>query len=85
MPRSTCPGSWTKKAVAQIVDYVFTEMGDYFIGAKSDGRQRVKLTYPGVRYFHEAARPGRGWCRTFTTAPLSRFRQFTVTFLPGSS
>src|SRR5579884_3873660 len=41
------PRGLTKKAVAQIVDAVFTEMGDYFIRTRVTRNQAARLTYPG--------------------------------------
>jgi DNA-binding protein HU-beta len=81
--RKSLPRDLTKKTVAQIVDSVFTEMGDYFISAKT--KRGVKLTYPGFGTFSKRRRPGRVVKNpqdriTLITIPP----QFTVTFLPGS-
>jgi nucleoid DNA-binding protein len=40
------PRELTKKTVAQIVDAVFTEMGDYFIRTRVSRNQGARLTYP---------------------------------------
>ena len=81
------PRGLTKKAVAQIVDCVFTEMGDYFISVKS-GRLRLgggaKLTYPGFGTFSKRRRPGRVVKNPQNGSPITIPPQFTVTFSPGS-
>ena len=41
--------------MAQIVDAVFTEMGDYFIRTKVTRNQSAKLTYPGFGTFSSGA------------------------------
>jgi nucleoid DNA-binding protein len=82
--RKGLPGDLTKKAVAQIVDLVFTEMGDYFIRAKATRASGVKLTYPGFGTFSKRKRPQRVVKNFGTGAPITIPPQFTVTFLPGS-
>ena len=53
------PRDLTKKTVSQIVDFVFTEMGDYFIRAKATRATAAKLTYPGFGTFSKRRRPER--------------------------
>ena len=53
------PRDLTKKTVAQIVDAVFTEMGDYFIRARVSRNQAARLTYPGFGTFLKRRRPPR--------------------------
>lgn len=81
--KKSLPRDLTKKAVAQIVDSVFTEMGDYFISAKTKKGNGVKLTYPGFGTFSKRRRPGRV-LKSFHGAPIEIPPHFTVTFLPGS-
>ena len=64
------PRELTKKTVAQIVDAVFTEMGDYFIRTRVSRNQGARLTYPGFGtfskekpVFHQAALNGFGLFR----------------------
>jgi len=58
-------GELTKKAVAELVDTVFSQLGDYFIkaklGANKNGsrHQTAKFTYPGFGTFTKRRRPGR--------------------------
>jgi nucleoid DNA-binding protein len=78
------PRALTRKAVAQIVDSVFTEIGDYFISAKPTRSNGVKLTYPGFGTFSKRRRPGRVVKHPQNGSPIPIPPRFTVTFLPGS-
>ena len=78
------PRDLTKKAVAQIVDLVFTEMGDYFIREKTTRSNGVKLTYPGFGTFSKRRRPGRVVKNPQNGNPITIPSQFTVTFSAGS-
>lgn len=78
------PRDLTKKAVAQIVDLVFTEMGDYFIREKTTRSNGARLTYPGFGTFSKRRRPGRVVKNPQNGNPIAIPPQFTVTFLPGS-
>lgn len=82
--KKSLPRDLTKKTVAQIVDFVFTEMGDYFISAKTKRGNGAKLTYPGFGTFSKRRRPSRVVKNPRTGAPMTIPPQFTVTFLPGS-
>jgi DNA-binding protein HU-beta len=82
--RKNLPRDLTKKTVAQILDAVFTEMGDYFIRAKSTRSNGVKLTYPGFGTFSKRRRPGRVVRNPQNGNPITVPPQFTVTFSPGS-
>lgn len=82
--RKDLPRDLTKKTVAQLVDFVFTEMGDYFIRAKATRNNGVKLTYPGFGTFSKRRRPERIVRNPQNGEPITIPAQFTVTFLPGS-
>lgn len=82
--KKSLPRDLTKKTVAQIVDFVFTEMGDYFISAKTKRGNGVKLTYPGFGTFSKRLRPSRVVKNPRTRAPMTIPPHYTVTFLPGS-
>jgi nucleoid DNA-binding protein len=82
--KKNLPRELTKKAVLQIVDHVFTEMGDYFIRAKATRTSAAKLTYPGFGTFSKRRRPERVVKNPQTGAPITIPPQFTVTFSPGS-
>ena len=53
------PRELTKKTVAQIVDAVFVEMGDYFIRTRVSRTQGPRLTYPGFGTFSKRRRGER--------------------------
>jgi nucleoid DNA-binding protein len=87
--RKNLPRDLTKKTVTQILDAVFTEMGDYFIRAKSTRARATrangaKLTYPGFGTFSKRRRPGRVVRNPQNGNPINVPPQFTVTFSPGS-
>ncbi|MEO5770426.1 MAG: HU family DNA-binding protein, partial [Polyangia bacterium] len=82
--RKDLPRDLTKKTVSQLVDFVFTEMGDYFIRAKATRSSGVKLTYPGFGTFSKRRRPQRIGRNPQNGSVITIPSQFTVTFLPGS-
>lgn len=82
--RKDLPRDLTKKTVSQLVDFVFTEMGDYFIRAKATRASGVKLTYPGFGTFSKRRRPQRIGRNPQNGSAITIPSQFTVTFLPGS-
>jgi nucleoid DNA-binding protein len=77
------PRDLTKKTVAQIVDAVFTEMGDYFIRTRVSRKQAARLTYPGFGTFSKRRRPPRMVKNPRTGAPIEIPPQETITFSPG--
>jgi DNA-binding protein HU-beta len=77
------PRDLTKKTVMQIVDLVFTEMGDYFIRTKVTRKQAAKLTYPGFGTFSKRRRGERVVKNPKTKEPITIPAQETVTFSPG--
>jgi DNA-binding protein HU-beta len=81
--RKQLPRELTKKTVSQIVDAVFTEMGDYFIRTKVTRNQAAKLTYPGFGTFSKRRRGPRMVKNPKTGAPITIPPQETVTFSPG--
>ena len=78
------PRGLTKKSVAQIVDAVFTEMGDYFIRTRLTRNQSARLTYPGFGTFSKRRRPPRMVKNPATGAPITIPQQETITFSPGT-
>jgi len=82
--RKSLPRDLTRKTVAQIVDSVFTEMGDYFISAKTRSGNGAKLTYPGFGTFAKRRRAGRVIRNPQNGDPIDVPPKFTVTFLPGA-
>jgi len=49
----------TKKAVADIVDGVFAELGDYFVKSRATRASTPRFTYPGFGTFAKRRRGGR--------------------------
>ena len=82
--KKNLPRDLTKKTVAQIVDFVFTEMGDYFIREKATRSNGAKLTYPGFGTFSKRRRPGRVGRHPMHGTPITIPPQFTVVFSLGS-
>ena len=76
------PRGLTKKAVAQIVDAVFLEMGDYFIRTKVTRNAIAKLTYPGFGTFSKRRRGERTVRNPQTGDPIVIPAQSTITFSP---
>src|SRR6185369_5112110 len=81
--RKQMPRELTKKAVARIVDAVFTEVGDYFIRSKVTRNQPAKLTYPGFGTFLKRRRGPRMVKNPVTGDPITIPPQETITFSPG--
>lgn len=77
------PRHLTKKAVAQIVDAVFLEMGDYFIRTKITRNATAKLTYPGFGTFLKRRRGERTVKNPQNGDPIVIPPQSTITFSPG--
>ena len=78
------PRDLTKKAVGQIVDAVFTEVGDYFIRTRVTRRAAAKLTYPGFGTFSKRLRNERTVKNPQTGVPITIPSQSTITFSPGT-
>lgn len=81
--RKQMPRELTKKAIGQIVDAVFTEVGDYFIRTRVTRNNVAKLTYPGFGTFSKRRRPPRTVRNPATGAPIAIPESETITFSPG--
>jgi DNA-binding protein HU-beta len=81
--RKDLPRDLTKKTVAQIVDALFLEMGDYFIRARAGGRKPARFTYPGFGTFTKRRRNERVGRNPQTGEPIVIPSQTTVVFAPG--
>lgn len=81
--RKDAPRDLTKKALGQIVDAVFTEMGDYFIRVRDTRSAPARLAYPGFGTFTKRRRPQRVGRNPRTGAPIVIPPQTTVVFSPG--
>ena len=78
------PRELTKKTVGQIIDAVFTEVGDYFIRTRVSRKSNTKLTYPGFGTFSKRLRGERTVKNPQTGAPITIPATSTITFSPGT-
>ena len=75
--------SVTKKAVAQVIDATFDEMGGYFVRVKVTRKMQPRLTYPGFGTFTKKRREQRQ-ARNPQTGELIKIpASTTLTFTPG--
>jgi nucleoid DNA-binding protein len=77
------PKGLTKKTVAQIVEAMFTELGDYFIRTRASRTTPAKFTYPGFGTFSKRRRNQRVVRNPQNGAPITVPAQTTVVFAPG--
>jgi nucleoid DNA-binding protein len=74
----------TKKAVAQIIEATFTELGDYFIRARVGGSSPARFSYPGFGIFVKRRRNQRQVRNPRGDGSLMTIpAQATITFAPG--
>lgn len=81
--RKDLPRDLTKKAVAQIVEAIFVEMGDYFIRARVSRSKPARFSYPGFGTFVKRRRNGRFVRNPQNGEPMMIPPQVTVAFSPG--
>ena len=81
--RKDLPRDLTKKALGNIVQAVFTEMGDYFIRARVSRSTPARFTWPGFGTFTKRRRNPRVVRNPQTGAPLTIPSQSTIGFTPG--
>jgi integration host factor subunit alpha len=75
----------TKKVVADIIDAVFAELGDYFIKSRvTRNGSGPRFTYPGFGTFAKRQRPERDGRHPQTGEPIRIQAQQTVSFAVGS-
>ena len=74
----------TKKAVADVIDGVFSELGDYFVKSKVGRSSSVRFTYPGFGTFAKRRREGRMGRHPSTGKPIEIPATTTVAFAVGS-
>ena len=77
------PRGLTKKAVAQVIEAMFTELGDYFIRARVSRSTSARFTYPGFGTFSKRRRNQRMVRNPQNGAPINVPAQITVVFAPG--
>ena len=78
------PQGLTKKAVADIVDGVFAELGDYFVKAKVTRNATPRFTYPGFGTFSKKKKKARNGRHPQTGETLLIPASTTVNFTVGS-
>jgi len=81
--RKDLPRDLTKKAVAQIIEAVFTEIGDYFIRARATRTSPPRLSYPGFGTFTKRRRGPRMVRNPQNGTPITIPTQTTVAFAPS--
>ena len=81
--RKDLPRTLTKKAYAQIIDAVFTEVGDYFIRARPSLSNPPRLSYPRFGTFTKRRRNSRMVRNPTTGEPIAIPAQCTVVFTLG--
>jgi DNA-binding protein HU-beta len=77
------PPELTKKMVGQLVDAVFSELGDYFVKAKMTRRQTPRFSYPGFGTFTKKRRNQRSGRNPQTGEAIVIPPTTTVGFQPG--
>lgn len=80
--RKDLPRELTKKAVGQIVDAVFMEVGDFFIRSRA-GRKAARFTYPRFGTFSKRRRNARAVRNPRNGEPIQIPEQVTVVFSPS--
>jgi nucleoid DNA-binding protein len=81
---ATKAGIPNRKHVGALLDAVFSEIGEYFIEARTSRRATARFSYPGFGTFtkkRKGARPGRN---PQTGEPITIPATTTVAFQPGS-
>lgn len=78
------PAGVTKKAVGEIIDGVFAELGDYFIKSKVTRNNTPRFTYPGFGTFAKKKRVARTGRHPQTGKPIQIPATTTVAFAVGS-
>lgn len=78
------PAGVTKRAVGEIIDGVFAELGDYFIRTKVTKNSTPRFTYPGFGTFAKKKRGGRVGRHPQTGKPIEIPASTTVAFAVGT-
>jgi nucleoid DNA-binding protein len=81
--RKDLPPGLTKKTVAQIIESLFTELGDYFIRTRDTRSSPARFTYPGFGTFSKRRRNPRVVRNPQNGDPITVPAQATVVFAPG--
>lgn len=79
------PAGVTKKAVGEIIDGVFVELGDYFIRTRITRNHTPRFAYPGFGSFAKKRRGSRVGRHPQTGEPLEIPASNTLVFTVGST
>lgn len=80
--RKDLPRELTKKALGQVVDALFMEVGDYFIRSRG-GRKSARLSYPRFGTFTKRRRNARLVRNPQTGENMMIPSSVTIVFAPG--
>jgi nucleoid DNA-binding protein len=80
--RKDVPRELTKKAVAQVLDAIFMEVGDFFIRSRG-GRKAARFSYPRFGTFSKRRRNARSVRNPQNGEPMVIPQQVTIVFSPG--
>jgi nucleoid DNA-binding protein len=80
--RKDVPRELTKKAVAQVLDAIFMEVGDFFIRSRG-GRKAARFSYPRFGTFSKRRRNARSVRNPQNGEPMVIPPQVTIVFSPG--
>jgi nucleoid DNA-binding protein len=80
--RKDVPRELTKKAVAQVLDAIFMEVGDFFIRSRV-GRKAARFSYPRFGTFSKRRRNARSVRNPQNGEPMVIPQQVTIVFSPG--
>jgi nucleoid DNA-binding protein len=80
--RKDVPREMTKKAVAQLLDAIFMEVGDFFIRSRG-GRKVARFSYPRFGTFSKRRRNARVVRNPQNGEPMMIPQQVTIVFSPG--
>lgn len=78
------PPDMTKKAIAQVLDVAFEELGNYFTRSRITRNQTPRFTFPGFGTFTKKKRSARRGVNPRTLKPMEIKASFTVDFKPGA-
>ncbi len=82
--RRGLPAGITKKAVGDIIDGLFSELGDYFVKNRVTRNTKPRFTYPGFGTFAKKKREARVVRHPRTGEPINIPAKNTVAFAVGT-
>ena len=82
--RRGVPAGLTKKAVGEVIDGLFSELGDYFVKNRVTRNVTPKFTYPGFGTFAKKKRVARVVRHPRTGQPMKIPATHTLAFAVGT-